>query len=142
MARIEIAHTAYSTALPAKVFALLSDGSTWPDWSQFTHFRLEQPGKERSQGVGAIRELKTRISTVHEEITGFELDWRVSYRLLSGMPLRNYEAETLLMPRDGGTDIMWRSHFEPERFAFFWRWLMRRVIANIAEDLARAAERR
>ena len=142
MARVEIAHTAHSAAPPAKVFALLGDASTWPNWSQFTHFRLERPGKGSPQGVGAIRELKTRISKVHEEITGFEPERRVSYRLLSGMPLRNYEAETLLTPRDGGTDIMWRSHFEPERFAFFWRWLMRRVIAGIAEDLARAAERR
>jgi hypothetical protein len=141
MARVDIEHRAHSAASPANVFALLSNGSTWPSWSPFTSFVLERPGAGNPQGVGAIRELRTRISRVHEEITGFEPDRRVSYRLLSGMPLRDYEAETLLTPRDGGTDIVWRSHFEPERFAFFWRWLMRRVIARIANDLARAAER-
>jgi hypothetical protein len=141
MARVEIAHTAHSAASPAEVFALLGDASTWPDWSQFTSFTLERPGTEHPQGVGAIRELKTRISTVHEEITAFEPDRQVSYRLLSGLPLRDYEADVLLVPQGGGTDIIWRSRFEPQRFAFFWRWMMRRVIKGVVDDLARAAER-
>jgi len=141
MARVAIECTAYSAAPPAKVFALLGDASTWPDWSQFTHFRLQRLGKDASQGVGAIRELSTRISSVCEEITLFEPDRRVSYRLLSGLPLRDYEGDVLLTPQGGGTDIVWRSRFEPERFPFFWRWMMRYVLAKVARDLGRAAER-
>lgn len=33
---------------------------------------------------------------------------RLTYRMLSGLPVRDYTGETILTDRDGGTDISWK----------------------------------
>jgi hypothetical protein len=142
--RMRVAATATSQADPATVFALLKDGSTWPDWSMFDSFELERPGRDEPYGVGAVRVFITRVSRAREEVVELVPDRRLGYVLLSGFPFRDYRANVDLAPmQGGGTSINWRASFNPKYFGtgWFWRLFMTRVMAMIAAQLAAAAER-
>ena len=47
-----IEHELTTTAPPATVFALLVDGSTWPEWSPIGSFELVKPGDGDARGGG------------------------------------------------------------------------------------------
>jgi uncharacterized protein YndB with AHSA1/START domain len=142
--RVTVEAAARSRAAPPAVFALLKDGSTWPQWTMFTGFELERPGKTDPLGVGAIRVFKTAVSKAREEVVDIEQDRRLSYILLSGFPMVNYRADVTLEADPGGeTIIHWRSRFDPKYpgTGWFWRRTMHRALTRVAGDLARAAER-
>ena len=50
-----IEHEMTAKAPPETVFALLVDGSTWPDWSPIGSFELVEKGNGDPEGVGAVR---------------------------------------------------------------------------------------
>jgi hypothetical protein len=140
-----VAATARSRAPAAAVFALLKDGTTWPDWTMFDAFELERPGNEEPMGLGAIRVFSTALSRAREEIVELVPDRRLSYILLSGFPFNNYRADVDLSPRaDGGTSIDWRASFEAKYpgTGWFWRLFMTAVLRKVASDLASAADAR
>ena len=142
--RIRVEATATSGASPATVFALLKDGSTWPEWGIFDSFELERPGQDEPFGVGAIRVFITRVSRAREEVVELIPDRRLSYVLVSGLPFRHYRAEVDILARDGGgTSIVWRAAFDAAHFGTGWLWrrFMARVLATLATRLASAAER-
>jgi hypothetical protein len=70
-------------------------------------FALEREGDPPPDGVGAIRVLSRPPFTIREQITHVEPPFRLAYRMLSGLPARDYAGETILSDRDGGTDIVW-----------------------------------
>jgi hypothetical protein len=140
---IEILATAQSNADPSRVFGLLKDGSTWPRWSMFKAFELERAGIPDPLGVGAIRVFVTRTTRAREQVVEIIPDRQLSYILLSGLPLRNYRADVLLNPGPaGGTLVRWSARFEVEKrwTAWFWEYLMQRVLASTTLRLAKGAE--
>jgi uncharacterized protein YndB with AHSA1/START domain len=132
-----------STATPGRVWELLADVATWAEWGPWQATQLDQPGKPLPHGLGAIRRLRRgRIVTV-EEVVGFEPPRRLAYRLLSGLPLRDYQAEITLTPEPGGgTMIRWRSQFSGAvpLVGALMRPGLSRFIRDVAHRLARAAE--
>ncbi len=91
-------------------------------------------------GVGAIRVFTRRPITSREEVVAFEPPSPLGYRLLSGLPVRDYSAEVRLTPQGAETEIHWRSEFEsgvPGMSAFIGR-----IIPGVAERLAAEARRR
>ena len=143
MRPIEIVVETFSQAEPGEVFRLLRDGATWPHWSLFDRFELEREGADDRLGVGAIRVFSTRISRAREEVVEITPDRRLSYVLLSGLPLEDYRADVDLVPAPaGGTIIRWRSRFRSKHPAlgWFWRLLMTRTLRDVSGQLAKAAE--
>jgi Polyketide cyclase / dehydrase and lipid transport len=140
--------TARSAAGPAEVFAVLADSSCWPAWGIWHRRDLEQPGAGAPEGPGAIRVLTSRTwgrTTVSRElVTDVEPDRAVGYRLLSGLPLRNYRARVELTPDGEGTVIHWRSTFERATPGTTWFYVLffRRFLQDTAERVARFAETR
>ncbi|THD57629.1 SRPBCC family protein [Phenylobacterium sp.] len=142
--RLRVEAHAASAAPPAAVFALLRDGATWPTWSLFTGFQLERaaPGAD-PLGVGAIRVFSTSVSHAREQVVELIPDRRLSYVLLSGLPMANYRADVDLTPAPGGgTAIAWRAAFDAKApgTGWFWRLFMSRILATVARQLATAAE--
>jgi uncharacterized protein YndB with AHSA1/START domain len=111
MGRQEIEHEATSEASPASVFALLVDGSTWPQWSPLESFELVERGDGVPEGVGAVRIFRTKRVISTERVVTVQPDEVFSYELVSGMPLRDYVAVIMLQPSGAGTAIRWRSTF-------------------------------
>ncbi len=50
-----IERTVTTDADPTAVYALLADGSTWPEWSPLGSFTLVEPGDGTPEGLGAVR---------------------------------------------------------------------------------------
>lgn len=100
-----------STAPPAKVWALLADSATWPDWTSIGSHSNERPATAED-GTGEIRVFVTGRIKVREEIVERYPDQRLTYTLLSGLPLKDYRAEIDLTANpSGGTDIRWHTTF-------------------------------
>ena len=111
--RLEV--EARSAAPPDVVFELLADATTWQDWAGLTvpRSRWEREGVPAPGGVGAVRRLGRGPFGASEEILAYDPPHRLSYTVLSGLPVRRYRADVELEPDGDGTRIRWRAAFEP-----------------------------
>jgi uncharacterized protein YndB with AHSA1/START domain len=133
---------ATTEASPEDVWALLSDRSTWPSWSPLGSHAGVSPGADGDpDGIGGIAEFVTGRNRVREEIVEREPLRRLSYRLLSGLPLRDYRAVVELTPSGTGTHIRWSSSYVSGRPGLGWlyRIALTRVIRGTVTGLASAA---
>ena len=140
--------TAHSRAPRERVWELVADAEGWSHWGAWRDTTIEREGNPPPAGLRAIKVLKSETRppvTSREEVTEFEPPYRFGYKLLSsGLPLRDYDAEISLGEADdGGTDILWRSQFNPKipLTGALFRRSLGRFIQDAAERLAREAER-
>lgn len=111
MAQQEIDVTATSPAPPAAVWRLLGDSATWPQWAAIDA-HAEERAATAPDGTGEIRVFTTGRVKVREEIVARVPERRLSYALLSGLPVRDYRADIDLTPTaDGGSSIRWHTTF-------------------------------
>jgi hypothetical protein len=108
-----IEHEMTASAPPEALFALLADGSTWPEWSPVGSFELVTPGDGTPEGVGAIRVFHTGRIHSRERVVTAKPNQIFSYELVSGLAVRDYKAVVTLLPAEGGsgTVVRWRSTF-------------------------------
>src|SRR5436305_6916648 len=124
----EIDEREWSCASPDAVYGLLADGATWPSWAGIDSFELRQPGDTGGESRNAVRLFRTgRVRSV-ERLVELVPGRRLSYLLLSGLPLRDYRADVDLLPADGGTLIRWHSTFVAKRPGT--GWLYRRILGR------------
>ena len=146
MAKLQhIDKKAHSDADPHTVYAMLLDRPAWPSWSPLESFEPETDGADGPRSVGAIGTFVTGKSRSREEIVELVPDRRLSYRLLSGLPLNGYRADVDLAPSaGGGTDIRWHSTFTAARPGTGWiyRLALGRFINHTVRGLAAAAAQR
>lgn len=129
---------ATSAAPPERVWELLVDVERWPAWSVFDEAHVES-----GSGVGRVQRLRNGRVTGRERVTALEPPRRMTYELLSGLPLKDYVGEVLLTPVGEGTAITWRSTFRgafPLAGALVARGLQP-MLQQHAQALAREAER-
>jgi hypothetical protein len=141
--RIEAEAT--TEAAPDAVWSLLGDRSTWPSWSPLGSHTGERPGEDgMPDGLGGIARFVTGRHRVREEIVEREPARRLSYTLLSGLPLRDYRAVVDLTPVGAGTRIRWSATFQPQRPGTGWlyRLALGRVFRGMVTGLAEAARNR
>lgn len=146
MARREIGATGTSSASPEAVWALLADITTWSDWGSWDSTVLQREAPGGGENVGAVRDLRLGRNRSVEELTAFEPERRLGYRLVGGnLPVRDYAAEVTLAPTpEGGTDIAWRSSFRgklPGVSGIIARRL-EPFLGETIQQVARAAEAR
>ncbi len=144
MAQQVIAHTVTSEAEPASVFALLGDGSTWPEWSPLGSFELLEPGDGSPEGVGAVRLFTTGRIKSRERVVERRPGEVFSYVLEKGLPLRDYVAViSLTRSGPGTTTIEWRSTFRAKvpGTGGLYRRQLGKFIKKTVEGLAVAAAR-
>jgi hypothetical protein len=132
-----------TSASPEAVYALLRDGSTWPAWSPLGSFELEAPGPDEPEGVGAIRVFRTGRVTSRERIVELAPARRLSYELLSGLPLKGYRADVDLTPDGEGTIVRWHSTFHAKipGTGPLYRMALGRFIRQMVEGLVAAGDR-
>ena len=123
-------------ASPDVLYQLLRDGATWPTWSPLGSFELREPADDEPEGVGAIRVFRTGRVTSVERVVELVPYRRLSYELVSGLPLRGYHADVDLEPDTAGrTTIHWHSAFEPKVPGT--GWLYQRALSKFIERCAR-----
>jgi Polyketide cyclase / dehydrase and lipid transport len=135
MRRRQIEVTAQTQASPPAVFALLTDGSTWPRWSPIEAFELEREGDPPPEGPGAIRVFRRGRTIGRDEIADVAPDRHFSYVSLSGLPVRAYRADIELDLAAGGTDIRWQASFVPKMPGT--GWLLERGLRRFLDQCAR-----
>ena len=143
MAQQVIDHTATTRADPMAVYALLADGSTWPEWSPIGAFQLLDPGDGSPEGLGAVRLFTTGRHRSRERVVVCRPGESFAYVLEAGLAVRDYRAVVTLTPVDGGTSINWHSTFRakvPGSGALYRRQLGA-FIRDTLDGLASAAER-
>lgn len=127
-------------AAPAAVWSLLDDSSTWPEWTSIDSFELER-APDPATGLGEVRRFRTGPITVREEIVERLSEQRLSYRLLGGLPVRDYAAVIELTPAGADTDLRWHTTFDgrvPLSGPFF-RLLLGKATRDFVAGLATAA---
>ncbi len=89
---------------------LLSDHESWTRWAGFGRVVRERDGSPEPNGVGSIRRL---FGGGREEVVAFGPDYRLSYRVLSGIPLRDHLGHVELTPDGPGRfTARWRCQFD------------------------------
>ena len=82
--------------------------------------------------------MRSRGIVIEEEITAFEPPKYLAYRLVGGIPVRNYEAEVRFDPSDSGTSILWIVHFDA-LIPFTGRLMARMIQSGLQDVLDRLA---
>ena len=98
MAEQVIDETVTTGADPTSVYALLADGSTWPEWSPIDSFELLEPGAGTPEGLGAVRLFTTGRHKSRERVVICRPGEAFAYELERGLPLRDYRAVITLTP--------------------------------------------
>ncbi len=105
MASFTLVRTA---AAPAEVvFDVLTDHRGYPSYTPIRKATLEREGTPEPNGVGAIRRLHVLGPPLREEVFEFERPHRLSYRLLSGAPMRDHVGTVVLTPYGEGTQVVY-----------------------------------
>lgn len=94
-------------ASPETVFEVLTDHRGYADITPMRKSELEREGEPPPNGVGAIRVLRAVGPPLREEVIAYRPPSRFSYKLLSGLPLRDHVGTVELTPRGGGTRIVY-----------------------------------
>jgi hypothetical protein len=128
-----------TAAGPDAVYALVTSGPTWPSWAGVSAFTLERPGDLEREGVGAIRVFHVGRIASRVQVTECVPASRYSYRLLSGLPVRDY--------RGTGTFeqgcVRWQLSFTAAIPGTGWclRRYMQRFVTRFVQGLTSQAER-
>jgi hypothetical protein len=143
MAQQVIDVTAMTGADPGAVYALLVDGSTWPEWSPVDAFTLVEPGRGTPEGPGAVRVFTTGRHQSRERVVECRPGEVFAYVLERGLPLRDYKAVVTLTPVAGGTSIDWHSTFRAKVPGSGWlyRRELGKFIRRTTHGLATASDR-
>jgi hypothetical protein len=108
-----------STAPPEVLFALEAEGPRWAEWGKplIVQARWARRGDTEPDGVGAIREVGLWPVLFREETVEYEPGRRHVYAFAGPKPLKDYRAEVLFTPAEGGgTHLRWTGSFtEPVR---------------------------
>ena len=124
-------------APPDHVWKIIGNPGTSP--GRGVGVRVERPGS--ADGTGLIRAVKVGPATIHEEITGVGPGHVIRYRMLKGVPVRDYTSDVgLEASSPGGTLVSWGVQFRPRIPGSGWlvslvsKYTLNRVIDAVAES--------
>ena len=101
-------------AAPAEtVFEVLTDHGRYAEITPLRKSVLERQGEPGPNGVGAIRVLSVAGPPLREEVIAYEPSTRFSYKLLSGLPVRDHVGTVELTSQDGGTKVVYAVRTTP-----------------------------
>jgi uncharacterized protein YndB with AHSA1/START domain len=100
-------------APPETIFEILADHRGYAAITRLRKSELEREGDPAPNGVGAIRVLHALGPPMREEVLTYEEPTRFSYRLLSGLPVRDHVGTVELTPENGHTRVTYAVRMMP-----------------------------
>ncbi len=131
-------------APPEVVFDVLTDHRRYSELTPLRRSALEREGEPAPNGVGAIRVLSAVGPPMREEVIAYERPGRFSYKVLSGLPVRDHVGTALLEATGDGTRITYALRTTPTiPFAGGVVMLvLKRAISQLLDGVSAEAERR
>jgi Polyketide cyclase / dehydrase and lipid transport len=136
--RYDIEANAESSATIDAVWRVLVNQQAWPTWAGFDSVVIELEGSPTADGIGSVRRTKLGRTVGREEVTRFDEPHTYGYRLLSGLPVSDYESIVLLTETQGGTRINWHSTYR-EKIPFTGAFVAKKLQAFLADMSTRLA---
>jgi len=101
-------------AAPAEtVFEVLTDHARYSQITPLRRSELEREGDPAPNGVGAIRKLIAVGPPLREEVIGYEAPSRFSYKVVSGIPVRDHVGTVELTAEDRRTKMVYAVRTQP-----------------------------
>jgi uncharacterized protein YndB with AHSA1/START domain len=100
-------------APPEVVFDVFTDHRRYAAITPMRRSELEREGDPAPNGVGAIRALHSVGPPLREEVIAYEPPRRFSYRILSGVPVRDHVGTVELTPEGEGTRVVYAIRATP-----------------------------
>ena len=100
-------------APPGVVFDVLTDHRRYAELTRLRKSELEREGEPAPNGVGAIRVLSAVGPSIREETIVYEPPSRFSYKVLSGLPVRDHVGTVSLEADREGTRVTYALHLTP-----------------------------
>ena len=121
-------------------WSVVEDHRGMAGWARLRKSTLEREGTPAPNGVGAIRRLVSIGPPIREEITVFEPGHVLGYKMLSGVPAKNYNARIELETKGDETSITWSLDYTPRLPGL--PLIIGPVIADTLKSLVAEIERR
>lgn len=102
-----ISASALISATPEQVFEWVNDNAALTAWSGLGRFTPVCSDSGIERGVGALRNVATPMGTMREQITDWQPNSRVRYRIIDSRLLINHQGEITLTAECGGTRVVW-----------------------------------
>ena len=132
-------------APPEVVFDVLTDHRRYTEITPLRRAELEREGEPAPNGLGAIRVLSALPGPpMREEIIGYERPSRFSYKILSGLPVRDHVGTVELRPVDGGTELVYAVKTTPTipLSGPVFMAILKKAIRDLMAGVAKESERR
>jgi hypothetical protein len=100
-------------ASPEVVFDVLTDHRRYAELTPLRKSVLEREGESAPNGVGSIRVLSALGPPLREETIVYERPSRFSYKLLSGLPVRDHVGTVSLEADGDGTTVTYAVRTNP-----------------------------
>jgi hypothetical protein len=100
-------------AAPEVVFDVLTDHRRYAELTPLRKSVLEREGEPAPNGVGSIRALTAVGPPMREETIVYERPSRFSYKVLSGLPVRDHLGTVSLEPAGAGTRVTYAIRTTP-----------------------------
>ncbi|HEY4779755.1 MAG TPA: SRPBCC family protein [Solirubrobacterales bacterium] len=138
-------YTREVAAAPETVFEVLTDHRRYTEITPLRKAELEREGEPAPNGVGAIRVLGVAGPPLREEVLAYEPGRRFSYKLLSGLPVRDHVGTVELTPSGAGTRIVYAVRTTPTlplaggAFLVGLQFAIKQLLGGVAKESERRA---
>ncbi len=131
-------------APPEVVFDVLTDHRRYNEITPVRKAELEREGEPSPNGVGAIRVLTVVPPPMREEVIAYERPNRFSYKVLSGLPVRDHVGTVELKAVDGGTEMAYAVKSTPTipLAGSVFMVVLKKAIRDLMAGVAKESERR
>jgi hypothetical protein len=101
-----------------KVWGIVSDFTHPP--SQAIKIEVEDKGDPEADGIGAIRNINIKGAKARERLESVDAPNSISYRMLSGAPVKEYVGTVNVIAQDDATLINWDVKMIPKIPGIGW----------------------
>ena len=131
-------------APPEVVFDVLTDHRRYNEITPVRKAELEREGEPAPNGVGAIRVLTVVPPPMREEVIAYERPQRFSYKILSGLPVRDHVGTVELKAAGGGTEMAYAVKTTPTipLAGPVFMAILKKAIRDLMAGVAKESERR
>ncbi len=131
-------------APPEVVFDVLTDHRRYSELTPLRRSALEREGDPAPNGVGAIRVLSAVGPPMREEVIAYERPHRFSYKVLSGLPVRDHVGTASLEAVGDGTKVTYALRTTPTipYAGVVVMLVLKRAISQLLDGVSAEAERR